>query len=268
MYMFKSIGICGAGNMGKAIAKGIVVAGIIDPANIFVYNIHKAKAQMLADEIGIQVVDSASELAEKSQALIMAVKPNIMPSSLAEIADHIQQSAVIISIAAGVTIDRLAAPLPRETKIIRAMPNTPSMVGEGMASLTANQFVTDIEKEAAKEIFSSFGRVEYLEERLIDAVCGLSGSGPAYVYMFIEALADGAVLEGLPRPMAYTFAAQTVLGAAKMVLETGEHPGKLKDDVCSPGGTTIEAVEALEQQGFRAAVASAVIASAEKNKAL
>jgi pyrroline-5-carboxylate reductase len=266
--MFKSIGVCGAGNMGRAIIKGLVAAGVIAPDQIFVYNIHKAKAQKLADETGIVVVDSAQQLAEKSQALIMAVKPNIMPSSLNEIAGSIQNDTVIISIAAGLTIEQLASPLPRNTKIIRAMPNTPAMVGEGMASLTANQFVTATEKEAAKAVFESFGKAAYVEEHLIDSVCGLSGSGPAYVYMFIEALADGAVLEGMPRTMAYQFAAQTVLGAAKMVLETGEHPGKLKDDVCSPGGTTIEAVEALEEHGFRAAVSSAVIASAEKNKAL
>lgn len=266
--MFKSIGVCGAGNMGQAIIKGLVAAGVIAPKQIFVYNIHKAKAQKLADETGIVVVDSAQELAEKSHALIMAVKPNIMTSSLNEIADCLQENTVVISIAAGLTIDQLASPLPPNTKIIRAMPNTPAMVGEGMASLTANQFVTDMEKEDTKGVFESFGKAEYVEERLIDSVCGLSGSGPAYVYMFIEALADGAVLEGMPRTMAYQFAAQTVLGAAKMVLETGEHPGKLKDDVCSPGGTTIEAVEALEERGFRATVSSAVIASAEKNKVL
>ena len=135
-----------------------------------------------------------------------------------------------------------------------------------MASVSANGAVTSEETDRVLQIFNSFGKAVCTEERLIDAVCGLSGSGPAYVYMFIEALADGAVREGMPRGMAYTFAAQTVLGAAKMVLESGMHPGKLKDDVCSPGGTTIEAVHALEKAGFRSAVMDAVIASAEKNK--
>ncbi|MCI1824261.1 MAG: pyrroline-5-carboxylate reductase, partial [Megasphaera sp.] len=166
------------------------------------------------------------------------------------------------------TIDRLAAPLPQGTKIIRVMPNTPALVGEGMSALAVNDAVTEDEKAAALAVFESFGKAALVAEQLIDAVCGLSGSGPAYVYMFIEAMADGAVLEGMPRQMAYTFAAQTVLGAAKMVLETGEHPGKLKDDVCSPGGTTIEAVRVLEEKGFRAAAAAAVVASTEKNKAL
>ena len=264
--MFKTIGICGTGNMGKAIAKGLAASGLIPPANIYVYNIHKAKAEALAKETGVTVVDTAAELAEKSQSLIMAVKPYVMPSSLTEIQEHIVKDTVIISIAAGLTMQKLAAYLPSQTKIVRIMPNTPSMVGEGMASVSVNDQVSAEETQAVLDIFNSFGRAELVGESLIDAVCGLSGSGPAYVYMFIEALADGAVLEGMPRPMAYTFAAQTVLGAAKMVLETGEHPGKLKDDVCSPGGTTIEAVKTLENRGFRAAVAEAVIASAEKNK--
>lgn len=266
--MFSTIGICGVGNMGKAIAKGLAASGLIPADHIFLYNIHKEKAQAFAAEIGAVVVDSPAELAERSQALIMAVKPHIMPSSLDAVSDHIQDNTVVISIAAGLTISRLADHLPDETKIVRIMPNTPSMVGEGMASVSVNSAVTAEETQAVLNIFNSFGRAELMEERLIDAVCGLSGSGPAYVYMFIEALADGAVLEGMPRAQAYTFAAQTVLGAAKMVLERGEHPGKLKDDVCSPGGTTIEAVRSLEDHGFRSAVISAVVASAEKNKKL
>lgn len=266
--MFPSIGVCGTGNMGKAIIKGLVASGLIAPQHIYAYNIHKEKAQKIADETGVTVVDSAAELAKVSQALIMAVKPNIMPTSLDEIQDHIGADTVVISIAAGLTIARLAEHLPDDTKIVRIMPNTPSMVSEGMASVTVNDKVTLAETDDVVAIFNSFGKAVVVEERLIDAVCGLSGSGPAYVYMFIEALADGAVQEGLPRPMAYTFAAQTVLGAAKMVLETGEHPGKLKDDVCSPGGTTIEAVRVLEEKGFRAAASAAVIASAENNKAL
>ncbi len=264
--MFKTIGICGTGNMGKAIAKGLSSSGLIEPSHIYVYNIHKEKAAVLAKEIGATVVDTAVELAEKSQGLIMAVKPYVMPTVLTDIKDHVTKETVVISIAAGLTMKQLAAYLPSATKLVRIMPNTPSMVGEGMASVSVNDLVSKEETQAVLDIFNSFGKAELLDERFIDAVCGLSGSGPAYVYMFIEALADGAVLEGMPRPLAYTFAAQTVLGAAKMVLETGEHPGKLKDDVCSPSGTTIEAVRTLEQKGFRSAVTEAVIASAEKNK--
>lgn len=266
--MFSSIGICGTGNMGTAIIKGLVASKLIAPSSIYIYNIHKEKAEKIAANTGVTVAFSAAELAEKAQAVIMAVKPNIMPTSLDEIRNHITAKTVVISIAAGLTIARLAEHLPKDTKIVRIMPNTPSMVGEGMASVTPNEQVTEEEKVDVVTIFNSFGKAVVVEERLIDAVCGLSGSGPAYVYMFIEALADGAVQEGMPRTMAYTFAAQTVLGAAKMVLETGDHPGKLKDNVCSPGGTTIEAVHVLEEKGFRAAAAAAVIASAEKNKAL
>lgn len=266
--MFKTIGICGTGNMGRAIVKGLAASGLVEPGNILLYNIHSAKAQALADETGASVVCSAAELAERSQGLIMAVKPHILPSSLEEVRDYVKDDTVIISIAAGLTLDRLAGCLPERAKIVRVMPNTPSMVGEGMASVSPNAYAAEDDVQAVLDIFRSFGKAEIMEERLIDAVCGVSGSAPAYVYMFIEALADGAVLEGMPRHTAYTFAAQTVLGAAKMVLESGMHPGKLKDDVCSPGGTTIEAVLALEQRGFRAAVAEAVIASAEKNKTM
>ena len=263
--MFSSIGVCGVGNMGRAIVKGLVQSGVMAPAHIYLYNIHKEKAQKLADEVGAVVVDSAEELAACSQAIIMAVKPRIMAGALDIVKSHIGADTVVISIAAGLTISDLAAHLPERTKIVRIMPNTPAMVGEGMASVSVNSYVSGGETEDVLSIFRSFGKAELVEEGLIDAVCGLSGSGPAYVYLFIEARADGAVLEGMPRPMAYTFAAQTVLGAAKMVLETGEHPGKLKDDVCSPGGTTIEAVRTLEEHGFRAAVVNAVRASAEKN---
>jgi pyrroline-5-carboxylate reductase len=148
------------------------------------------------------------------------------------------------------------------------MPNTPALVGEGMAALAPNSQVTDEEAQAANAVFNSFGKAELVDEGMIDVVCGLSGSGPAFVYLFIEALADGAVLEGMPRAMAYKFAAQTVLGAAKMVLETGEHPGLLKDNVSSPGGTTIEGVSVLEEKGFRSAAIDAVVAATEKSKSM
>lgn len=264
--MFSSIGVCGVGNMGSAIVKGLIQSKLVAPEQVYLYNIHREKAQQLAQEVGAVVVDSLEALMTRSQAVIMAVKPKTMASVLNLAKGHIKADTVVISIAAGLTIAELGAHLPDETKIVRVMPNTPAMVGEGMASVSVNSYVTEGERDDVLSIFNSFGKAEFIEESLIDAVCGLSGSGPAYVYLFIEALADGAVLEGMPRSMAYTFAAQTVLGAAKMVLETGAHPGKLKDDVCSPGGTTIEAVKALEEKGFRAAVMNAVRASAEKNK--
>lgn len=264
--MFATIGICGAGNMGAAIAKGLVKAKALAPDHLYIYNIHREKAAKLAQEIGASVADTPQELAEKSQALILAVKPNVIASALEEVREFLKPQQVLISIAAGVSLEKLAFYTGPENKIVRVMPNTPALVGEGMASVSPNVNVTEGETQDVVDIFASFGKAVVTDEKLIDAVCGLSGSGPAYVYMFIEALADGAVLEGMPRQMAYTFAAQTVLGAAKMVLETGEHPGELKDDVCSPGGTTIEAVKVLEEKGLRQAAIAAVVASAEKNK--
>ena len=292
--MFKTLGILGTGNMGRAIASGLVRSGLMQGNQVYLYNLHPEKAQRLADELGAVRVDSAKELLERSEAVILAVKPFIMPGVLEEIKPYITSGKIMVSIAAGLTLSRLAAAMPEQTKIVRVMPNTPAMVGEGMSALTFNTYLTEAEKEAAVAIFRSFGKAEVVEERLIDAVCGLSGSGPAFVYMFIEAMADAAVNDGMPRAQAYKFAAQSVLGAAKMVLETGpiflayrdqpvldmilgaakmvletgEHPGKLKDDVCSPGGTTIEAVKSLEENGFRAAAMNAVIVSAEKNKTL
>ena len=246
--MFQTIGVCGTGNMGRAIVKGLVAAHAIAADHIYLYNIHKEKAEALAKETGAVVVDTPEELARQSQGLIMAVKPNIMESALEAVRESLPADSVLISIAAGISFEKLAF--------------------YTMASVSPNVNVTEAETADVVAIFSSFGKAVVTDEKLIDAVCGLSGSGPAYVYMFIEALADGAVREGMPRQMAYTFAAQTVLGAAKMVLETGRHPGALKDDVCSPGGTTIEAVRTLEESSFRAATMNAVIASAEKNKSL
>ena len=175
---------------------------------------------------------------------------------------------MIVMIAAGQTIAVNEARFGRNIKIVRAMPNTPALVGEGMAALCANSYVTGEEKDEVREIFESFGKAEFVAENMMDVVAGVSGSSPAYVYMFIEALADGAVLQGMPRQQAYTFAAQAVLGSARMVLETGMHPGALKDMVCSPGGTTIEAVASLEQDGLRAAVIRAVDVCTEKSKAM
>ena len=265
--MFKTIGICGTGNMGKAMLKGIIGAGLIAPENVFIYDSYTAGAEALKAELGVTLVSSATELVKKAEAVIFALKPYVIGNVLNEIKGDVGQT-IVISIAAGVTIERLAKNLEAGTKIIRVMPNTPALVGEGMAALAPNSQVTDEEAQAANAVFNSFGKAELVDEGMIDVICGLSGSGPAFVYLFIEALADGAVLEGMPRAMAYKFAAQTVLGAAKMVLETGEHPGLLKDNVSSPGGTTIEGVSVLEEKGFRSAAIDAVVAATEKSKSM
>lgn len=265
--MFQKIGICGIGNMGYAIGKGIAASGLLGRGGLLLYNIHNEKAIKAANEFGpvASVAAEVTAMAAEADVFILAVKPNTVPSVLTAIAPVFKEGSILLSVAAGVDMKTMAFYLPAKTKIVRAMPNTPVIVGAGMTSLTPNNEVRPEETDDIIEIFRSFGRAEIVEEHLIDAVVGVSGSSPAYTYMFIEALADGAVRAGLARAEAYTFAAQTVMGAAKMVLETGLHPGKLKDAVCSPGGTTIEAVRTLEKNGFRTAVMEAVITAAEKN---
>ncbi|MBC1479781.1 pyrroline-5-carboxylate reductase [Listeria seeligeri] len=262
----KKIGFIGAGNMGTAMIRGLAKTDYINRKDLFVCGRKIEKLQPLETEFqGIQLTTSIEELAEQADIIILSVKPYTIPEVLTNIKNNLTPDKIIISVAAGVTIADLENLTPPETKIVRVMPNTPALVGEAMSSITPNGSVTAEETEIITTIFASFGKAEVVPESLMDAVVGVSGSSPAYVYMFIEALADGAVLNGLPRDKAYKFAAQAVLGAAKMVLETGEHPGKLKDMVTSPGGTTIEAVKSLEDSGFRSAVINAVQAAAVKN---
>ncbi|AIS58840.1 pyrroline-5-carboxylate reductase [Listeria ivanovii] len=263
------IGFIGAGNMGTAMIRGLAKAKLIDKKNLFVCGRSMEKLHPLASEFnGIQLTTNAENLAEEADIIILSVKPYTISEVITNIQKKLTSEKIIISVAAGVTIADLEKLTTPETKIIRVMPNTPALVGEGMSSISSNASVTTEETAIVAKIFSSFGKAEVVPESLMDAVVGVSGSSPAYVYMFIEALADGAVLNGLPRDKAYKFAAQAVLGAAKMVLETGEHPGKLKDMVTSPGGTTIEAVKSLEDNGFRSAVINAVQAAASKNSSM
>lgn len=264
--MNKRIGFIGAGNMAKAIIGGILNSKLIAAENIFIYGPHVEKLKTTQGEYGVQISNSAKELAESMDILFIAVKPNIFLEVLNEIKEYINKDTIVISIAAGITINEMEDILQNKYKIVRAMPNTPSLVGEGMSSLCCNDRVTEDEILSVKKIFESFGKAEILPEYLIHSVIGASGSAPAYVFMMIEAMADGAVLGGMPREKAYKFAAQALLGSAKMVLETGKHPGELKDMVCSPGGTTIEAVKALEQNGFRAAVIDAMEKCMNKSK--
>ncbi len=265
--MTEKIGFIGAGNMGQAIMKGLLKAGLYSEKNIVIYDVEPLMIQ-LKRELGVGTAISEADLVSQVDLTIIAVKPNMMKTVLSAIKTEVDETKVILSIAAGVTLATIGEELPAATKIMRVMPNTPALVGEGMSSLSINQYVTEEEQALAVTILNSLGKVELVQEYLIDAVVGVSGSAPAYVYLFIEALADGAVLAGLPRAQAYQFAAQTVLGSAKMVLESGKHPAELKDMVCSPGGTTIEAVHALETGQFRATVMNAVKAAAERNREL
>ena len=266
--MSKKIGFIGTGNMGSAIIGGIVESGLTVASDILVFDIDSSRSAAIAAKFGVQAVTSLTDLARAADILFVAVKPYAVAEVLEEAAAALKTDCIIVSIAAGVTLASLEASLGEPRKVIRAMPNTPALVNAAMCSLTPNARVGDEDLAAIKAIFASFGEAEVVPEKLIHAVTGVSGSAPAYVFMFIEAMADAAVLGGMPRDKAYRFAAQAVLGSAKMVLETGKHPGELKDMVCSPSGTTIEAVQVLEEKGFRAAVIAAITRCMEKSEAM
>lgn len=263
--MDKKIGFIGCGNMGKAILGGLIASGQVLPGQIWVYTPSPDKVAALHDQYGINAAQSAQDVAQIADIVFGAVKPNIMGKVLGDVASSLNKDSLVVSIAAGVTLDQLARVLGHDRKIVRTMPNTPSLVNAGMTSITPNALVTPDDISDVLNIFRSFGEAEVIAEPMIHPVVGVSGSAPAYVFMFIEAMADAAVLGGMPRAQAYKFAAQAVMGSAKMVLETGKHPGELKDMVCSPGGTTIEAVKVLEEKGFRAAVIDAIQACMAKS---
>jgi pyrroline-5-carboxylate reductase len=264
----KKIGFIGGGNMAKAIIGGLVKSGQVAPSNIWVFDRKAETNQALAREHGIHAAESAEALAREVDILFGAVKPNVILKVLKDLANQLKKEALVVSIAAGVTLDSLATVLGHDRKIVRVMPNTPALVNEGMTSVTPNVLVEQAEIDEVVSIFESFGKAAVVSEYLIHSVVGVSGSAPAYVFMFIEAMADAAVLGGMPRAQAYQFAAQAVKGSAQMVLETGKHPAELKDMVCSPGGTTIEAVKVLEEKGFRAAVIEAMQQCMAKSEAL
>ena len=266
--MDKKIGYIGCGNMGKAILGGMIASGQVLPGQIWVYTPSPDKVAALHDQYGINAAQSAQEVAQIADIVFGAVKPGIMIKVLSEITSSLNKDSLVVSIAAGVTLDQLARALGHDRKIIRAMPNTPSLVNAGMTSVTPNALVTPEDTADVLNIFRCFGEAEVIAEAMIHPVVGVSGSAPAYVFMFIEAMADAAVAEGMPRAQAYKFAAQAVLGSAKMVLETGKHPGELKDMVCSPAGTTIEAVGVLEEHGFRSAIIDAMKACVDVAKGM
>lgn len=264
--MKQHIGFIGSGNMGLAIIKGLLTSKVAKPEQITVFDILHDKVKQLSAELNINAADSEVKVAEAADILFLAVKPNTVPNVLKTIKPKLSKKTIIVSIAAGVTLETMEKELGKGYKIVRVMPNTPALVNAAMSSLTENENVTAAELKAIATIFNSLGESEAVPEYLIHAVTGISGSSPAYVFMFIEAMADAAVLAGMPRAQAYKFAAQAVMGSAKMVLETGKHPGELKDMVCSPGGTTIEAVKTLEDTGFRPSVINAVTSCIEKSK--
>ena len=263
------IGFIGLGNMADAIIGGLLSKEMIAPQDILGYAKTQATREKRAKQYGITIADNNCEVAANSDVLFLAVKPIFMSEVIAEIKDFVRPNALIISIAAGKPIAFFEEEFGIEDlKIVRSMPNTPAMVGEGCTGYCANANVSAEEMALAGRLLSSFGKAHCVPERLMDVVGAVSGSSPAFVFLFIEALADGAVAGGMPRVQAYEFAAQAVMGSAKLMLETKQHPGVLKDMVCSPGGTTIEGVRTLEECGLRAAVMDAVEAVLEKTKQL
>ncbi len=262
-----TLGFVGAGNMANAIIKGAVAKNVVAASGISVYDVDTEKIKALSDELGIRAATSLEELCDKSDIIVTAVKPNVMSAVLSEIKSYIGDKPVV-SIAAGWSAAMIKAVIGEDKKVLRLMPNTPLMAGEGMTVFETPGNLTEDEQMFVEKLFSALGQIDHAPVKAMDAVTAVSGSGPAYVFMFIEALADAGVLCGLPRAQAQKLAAQTVLGSAKMVLDTGSHPGALKDAVCSPGGTTIEAVKSLERDGFRGAVIAAAEKCAEKSQKL
>jgi pyrroline-5-carboxylate reductase len=253
------IGLIGCGNMGGAMLAGILESGKCAAQDIMVSVKTESSANAKREQYHVEATTDNRAVACFADLLFLAVKPQFYERVIGEIRDCVTEEQLIITIAPGKTLAWLTAAFGRELKFIRTMPNTPSLVKEGMMGMCANDLVTDAELEEVRELCGGFSRTEVVTENLMDVVTAVSGSAPAYVFLFIEAMADAAVAGGMPRNQAYTFAAQAVLGSAKMVLETGKHPGELKDMVCSPGGTTIQAVRVLEDKGMRSAVIEAMM---------
>ena len=252
------IGFIGTGVMGTAIIKGIIGSTIKEASNVYVFDVDKNKRKTLSQELGVVEVQSATQLVQNCDMIILAVKPNNVKTVLEEIKDTFTKDKLFLSIAAGIPLKTYKSILGEDKKVIRAMPNTPALIGEGMTLISFDSCVLQEDSEQAIKLLGSLGKVEVLEEKLMSEVVALTGSSPAYIFMMIEAMADAAVLSGIPRQTAYRLASQAVAGSAKMVAETGKHPGELKDQVCSPAGTTIEAVATLEKTGFRNSIIEAM----------
>jgi len=261
----KAFGFIGAGAMGGALMRGIIQRGLVKSHNVFASDPDRERLQQLAAELGINPVQDNGELLARADVVVLAVKPQVIKGVLASLQGKWSAQQVVISIAAGVPLRELETYI-REAPVIRVMPNTPCLVGAGAAGIALGSRAGEKEGRLAQELFGAVGEAFILPENLLDAVTGLSGSGPAYCYLFIEALADAGVLEGLPRPVAQRLAALTLLGAARMVLETNKHPGELKDMVTSPAGTTIAAVSLLENRAFRGTVIEAVRAATRRSR--
>lgn len=266
--MSKKIGFIGCGNMGNAMVGGLIKSGFVNKEDLIVSTKTEASMSNLKNSLGIETTLYNKIVAEQADVLFLAVKPFLYKKVIDEIKEFLSKDTIIVTIAAGVTINNMEYWLGEGYKIIRTMPNTPALVGEAMSAICANNNVSQEDMDYIFNIYKSFGDYVELEEKDFDGFIALCGSSPAYVFIFIEAMADAAVKLGIPRGKSYKMAAKSVLGSAKMVLDTGKHPGELKDMVCSPAGTTIDAVAELEKQGFRNAVIEAMVKCAEKSKSM
>ena len=265
--MAKSIGFIGAGNMAEALMRGIISKKLYGKKDITASEIYEPRRKFISDTLGVNVTADGADVVRSAKFVILAVKPQQIGDAMSSLRGLFTKDHLIMSIAAGVTIDTLRSYVP-DSKIVRVMPNQPCMVLASASAYACGDNVTEEDKKTVKGVLDAVGISVEIKEELLDAVTGVSGSGPAYAYMMIGALSDGGVLMGLPRDVSTKLAAQTLYGAAKVILETGEHPDKMKDVVCSPGGTTIEAVKVLEDYGLRAALISAVEASTLRSKEL
>jgi pyrroline-5-carboxylate reductase len=264
----KKIGFIGAGKMAQAMLEGILKSKMIPKENIIASAKTEGTLEKIESNYQIRTTQNNQDVARFADILILAVKPDQHSNVIQEIKNDVHSDSIIITIAAGITLDDIEREFGVNVKAVRTMPNTPSFVGEGMTAICSNERLNEEEVLEVELLFHTFGKTERLDERLMDAVPAISGSSPAYVYMMIEAMADGGVKQGIPRDKAYRLAAQAVLGAAKMVLETDRHPGELKDNVCTPGGATIEAVAELEKRQFRGSVLAAMESCTRKVKSL
>lgn len=256
--MSKKIGFIGCGNMGSAMIRGIIDSGKAEPADLMAAEKSETVCAQKQAELGIRICKENKKVAAFADILVLSIKPQFYEEVIMEIKESISADTIIVTIAPGKTLEWLAERFGKNQKLIRTMPNTPAMVKEGMMGMCPNDKVTKEEIAVVRDLCGGFSKTEVIGEHLMDVVTAVSGSSPAYVFMLIEAMADAAVAGGMARQQAYTFAAQAVLGSAKMVLETGKHPGELKDMVCSPAGTTIQAVRVLEEKGLRSAIIEAM----------
>ena len=262
------IGFIGAGQMATALAKGFIGSGLVDPKKVVASDSYDMARRSFTQQTKAEAKERNADVVNQSTIIILAVKPQVLPGVLTEIEPLITGNHLIVSICAGVPLSAISAGLNGKGRLIRVMPNTPCLVGQGAMAYSMGQNTTTNDGLLIQTLLQTIGLVYQVPEKSLDAVTGLSGSGPAFVYMVIEAMADGGVREGLPRPIATALAAQCVLGSASMVLKTGEHPGLLKDKVCSPAGTTIEGVAALERNGVRNAFIQAVHAATVRSQEL